>query len=346
VPPHQFAEPGFPGASSVPAVRARRDGLLGNRCGFNPEHPRLKPPGIERPAHHWLLAAAWDALPHLYLNRLDRRWWRRHFAPLLAAVHAAEPDYQWRRAELLEAMVLVLRVLVTKLDIRTLQPCWDTPEDEDDLSGPPVKWIASRCSISLSRVKRVFEVLKSSGFELFRFDKAGRRVPLQKREYIPSVRNGGDIIAARWRAKPARRLLTPVLFRCLGLSDQFDSSQNFAKRQWKKNEKARLERARRKAELLQRENEDRAWRNPRPKALPLPIGNLLLPHLESFLPQSQPAKPFLASPRLKLNPEALELRLAQERAAERLQARLKLYHQLRAEGASDERIAQLVRALE
>jgi hypothetical protein len=329
-----------PAADGRPSC-ARRDGLSGNRCGFDPDSPRLVPPGVDRP-EHWLLAEAWDRAPRIFMWRLERARWRKHFGPLLARLRAYEPDYRWRRAEMLEALVLVFRVLIAKLDIRTLQPVVDEPIDEGDALGFPLRWLANTaCEIRITRIKRVFQALKSAGFELFRNDTKGRRVPRQKREYIPMKRNGGDVVKARWVAKPAVRLLTPALFRCLELGAQYQSAKNYSDRQWKRSEKARLERARRAAELRHQDS----LRFPRPGSQPELAGNLAFAFVRQLDPRPPTLGPRLARPSQRLNPEKLEAQIASALTEQRNHLFFKLYRERQEQGIPHDAIWAEVRRL-
>jgi hypothetical protein len=358
VPPHEGDRPLSVHADGAPAPdpaaplpagddgrpsSRRRDGRSGNRCAFDPDSPRLLPPGVDRP-EHWLLAEAWDRAPRIFFWRMQRARWRKHFGPLLARLRAYEPDYRWRRAELLEALVLVVRVLIAKLDIRTLQPVVDELLDDDDALGFPLRWLANTaCEIRITRIKRVFQALKSAGFELYRNDTKGRRVPRQKRQYVPAKRNGGDIVKARWEAKPAVRLLTPALFRCLELGDQYQSAKNYSDRQWKRNEKARQERARRAAEL--RHND--ASRFPRPWSQPEVAGNLAFAFVNQLDPRPPALGPRIARPGQRLNPDRLEAQIAHAITEERNRLFFKLYRERKEQGIPHDAIwAEVKRLLE
>lgn len=170
--------------------------------------------------------------------RHDQKWWLQHFGSLLAPppsgrAHArrtgsGDPfaDYEYRRRERLQAIVLVARVLIARHDGRTMRVCRDAPDDNDEVTGIPLEQLArltglvaepgSRRSWS-PRLERALVDLKSCGFEMWR-QVAGRRVPRQPREWIEDhLDERGRVVPGHWRAWPAVRLLAPHLFKALGL---------------------------------------------------------------------------------------------------------------------------------
>lgn len=199
---------------------------------------------MRRPSELFL-AKAWDRLEAIYTRRHDRRWWRQRFGTLLAPPPRGRPsarrlgdvcaraDYDFKRSERLEALVLLLRVLIARHDGRTMRVCVDAPTADDQVVGLSTSWLSRACGLSRDRVERALCDLKSAGFELWRHGARNRRVPRQPREWVPeSLDAHGRLHPGRWKAWPAVRVLDGLLFRALEMGLEHSVWRQKKAREW------------------------------------------------------------------------------------------------------------------
>jgi hypothetical protein len=191
------------------------------RSCHNPDQPRLTPDPLRvpRPTEPFL-AEAWDRTEWIFTRRKQRRWWRKQFGSFLSRPKEDDPEYEYRRSQRLECLVLLLRVLIARHDGRTMRVCRDAPGPDDEVDGIPMSYLMEVCELSSDQVERTIGDLKNARFELWTYSNdRRRRLPHhQPKEWVKGHQDrDGRWIAGHWKTYPAIRCLEPILFRSLDL---------------------------------------------------------------------------------------------------------------------------------
>ena len=188
---------------------------------------RLEPEGVGRPKP-LALAKIWDRLPDLVLARFEVALWRRRYQLFLKRPEGGH--FEYRRSDRLEALVLVLRVIVAHLDLRTMRVLVDAPDEDDSARGLSLLDYSTKTRLSEDRLQAVFEDLKTLGLEQWKPAPDGRRLP-QAQPRVESPQRPGDPApgtASRWTALPAIRIISKELFGTFGLAFQFQRDRDHA----------------------------------------------------------------------------------------------------------------------
>lgn len=119
----------------------------GNRCGHDPASPRLDPREFPSERLPPVLYDAMAAIENLFHQRHHRR-----FRDIGEA----------RRSEICEAMVLVGRVELSRMDVVTKRV--GTPRDDGIVVGVTAERIAKATGLSISRTNRAFAEFAAAGW--------------------------------------------------------------------------------------------------------------------------------------------------------------------------------------
>jgi hypothetical protein len=119
----------------------------GNSCGHDPARPRLDP--------HELASERLPPVLHEAIGAIENLFYQRH--------HARFADIgEARRSEICEAMVLVGRVELARMDIVTKRV--GTPRDDGIVVGVTAERIAKATGLSISRTNRAFAEFAAAGW--------------------------------------------------------------------------------------------------------------------------------------------------------------------------------------
>lgn len=192
---------------------ALRPGRL-DGCAHDPKAPRLEPETLRR--SHNLARRAAARFAQVYEQR-RRRAFRAEWPELLArekpAVDPRVADFEYRRSERVEALILMMSVLLRHLDFGSSKVLLDGDLDK----GLSVERLADEAELPLRRAERALRTLRTAGILSFTEQKrkkvegCGRcRSTLVKCKCAPGART------ELWVADAAVRKITPRFFSKLG----------------------------------------------------------------------------------------------------------------------------------
>lgn len=186
-------------------ARPSRGPGSGNRCGHDPARPRLELVDA-KPHRHQFIADTQRRIRQLY-SRGD-----------------VIPELGGRRSERREAVVLVLLVLVHHVDLRSLRVIVQRGETFEGLAR---KAVARRGAMTLSRVRRAISDLERFGLLL----------PAKQ----PREDYEGPDGQIRYKGLPARRKMTPRLWRELGRGLALERERKRAAQRWRETQAERAQ---------------------------------------------------------------------------------------------------------
>lgn|GEM_PF-6097694 len=184
----------------------------GNRCGHQVGSPSFYEPPGRRPV---ILTQFIDALEHFY------------DAPeAIRALDAANGSTRQMRSEAREAVINVLQLLASHLDLTSMQVI----RGPQDRQGLDTEWMAKRLGMSEIRVYRAVRYLKLAGM-------------LTVTRWVERKPTG------EFRARAAIRVIHPLCFAVLGMARDLHKARRRAADQARREEKRRSRQAQREQQL-------------------------------------------------------------------------------------------------